>query len=241
MSLFIIALALAGSAAQGREVTGIQPGPIVVERSVASSQGISRLVLGEFAKCIVRRKHDDAARVVLDAQADLGKERADGLFISDCMPDRSRMRANATQIRYGLAEALTLADAKSLSFDFARTAPLVHRPFVDRPMPADVAADPRRVAGWNAVAAERSTYAVLSPFGECVVRAAPAQSLAVLRTRVETPEEDAALKAVFPVLGSCLGKGSALRLNKFVMRGTLALNLYRLARAPRIAAAGGAQ
>ena len=91
------------------------------------------------------------------------------------------------------------------------------------------------------MAAERSAYAALSPFGECVVRASPAQSLAVLRTRVETPEEDAALKAVFPVLGSCLEKGSALRLNKFVMRGTLALNLYRLARAPRIAAAGGAQ
>jgi hypothetical protein len=242
MSLVLLTLAALGGAAQGREVVGVGPGRMVVERYVdAPSQGVSRMVLDEFAKCIVRRKHDAAARGVLDPDANLGKEREDGLFISDCMPGRTRLRARATQVRYGLAEALTLADAGKLSLDFAGVAPLVHRPFVDRPMPADVAADPRRVAGWNAYAAEHVAYAAVAPFGECVVRAAPAQSLAVLRTRVETAEETAALNALGPVLGPCLAKGSAMKLNKFVMRGTLALNLYRLANAPRGVPAGGVQ
>jgi hypothetical protein len=242
MSLVLFTLAALGGVTQAREVVGVGPGRMVVERYFdANSQGVSRIVLSEFAKCIVRRKHDAAARVVLDPEANLGKEREDGLFISDCMPGGTRLRARGTQIRYGLAEALALADAGKLSLDFAGVAPLVHRPFVDQPMPADVAADPRRLAGWNAYAAEHVAYAAVAPFGECVVRAAPAQSLAVLRTKVETPEENAALNALGPVLGPCLAKGKAMKLNKFVMRGTLALNLYRLANAPRGVPAGGVQ
>ena len=225
MSLLLTIAALAG-AAQGREVSGVRAGPTVVERSVASpSQDVSRAVLAEFSRCIVRRKHDIAARVVLDPAASLGRERAEGLFISDCMPPRSRMRVNATQMRYGLAEALTIADAKTLSFDFANVAPLAH------PSSASPAS----------FAAEQAALAAASPFGECVVRAAPAQSLAVLRTRVGSPEESAAMESLFPLLGTCLGKGKEMRLNRFVMRGTLALNLYRLARAPRVAAAGKVQ
>jgi hypothetical protein len=240
MSLILTIAALAG-AAQGREVTGVRAGPTVVERNVASpSPGVSRAVLAEFSKCIVRRKHDDAARVVLDPAANLGKERATGLFISDCMPARSRMRATATQIRFGLAEALTLAEAGKLSFDFAGVAPLYHRPF-NPPSLGDVRADPGRLSDLSLYPAEQAAFAAVSPFGECVVRAAPAQSLAVLRTRVETREESAALEALFPMLGKCLGKGQEMRLNRFVMRGTLALNLYRLARAPRVAVAGRVQ
>ena len=227
MSLLLTFAALAG-AAQGREVTGVRAAPTVVERSVASpSQDVSRLVLAEFSKCIVRRKHDVAARVVLDPAANLGRERAEGLFISDCMPTRSRMRVNATQMRYGLAEALTIAEAKTLSFDFANVAPLSH--------PLSASSSPALFP------AEQVALAAASPFGECVVRAAPAQSLAVLRTRVGSPEESAAMESLFPLLGKCLGKGKEMRLNRFVMRGTLALNLYRLARAPRVAAAGKVQ
>ena len=239
----IVALTLmlaAGAGQANREATVSRSGPLVVSReSEPASDTVSRRVLAEFTRCVVRRKHDVAASAVLDPDVDLGDDRRNGLNISDCMPRGARMRAPAVQVRYGLAEALTLSEAGKLSTDFAGVAPLEHRPFVDRPMPPEVAADPQRVARWNAFAAQARAYAALSPFGECVVRAAPAQSLAVLRTTVETPAEIAALNALGPVLAPCLARGKALQLNKLAMRGTIAINLYRLAHAPRAAAVAG--
>jgi hypothetical protein len=239
----IVALSLmlaAGAGQANREATVSRAGPMIrVRDSEPASPGVSRLVLAEFTRCVVRRKPDVAKKAVLDPEVNPAEDRKSGLGISDCMPPGARMRAPAVQVRYGLAEALSLSEADDLSLDFAGVGPLEHRPFTDRPMPAEVAADPRRVARWNAFAAQAHAFAALSPFGECVVRAAPAQSLAVLRTAVESKAETAALNALGPVLAPCLARGRALQLNKLAMRGTLALNLYRLAHAPRIAAVSG--
>ena len=212
---------------------------VVSRDSALASDAVSRRVLAEFTRCVVRRKHDVAASAVLDPAMEYREDRQSGLYISDCMPPGSRMRAQTVQVRYGLAEALTLSESRNLSIDFAGVAPLQHRAFIDRPMPKEVAADPKRVARWNNFAAQARAYAALSPFGECVVRAAPAQSLAVLRTTVETPAEIAAMNALGPVLAPCLARGKALQLNKLAMRGTIAMNLYRLAHAPRTAPASG--
>ena len=228
--------------ASGQEVIGTRTPPMVVQRYLDTSPAVSRKVMAEFAQCVVRRKHDVAAQVVLDPSQRLGSEEDRGLFISDCMPSGSRMRAKAAQMRYGLAEALVLADVKTAPADLARVAPLQHLPFVDRPMPADVAADPERVARWNAFAEAAQAYASLAPIGECVVRADPAGSLALLKTEVESEQETAAVAALAPVLPGCVKKGEQLSLNRFNLRGTIALNLYRLARARRVAAnPGGAE
>lgn len=229
------------ASAQRGDVIGTRAGPILVDRTVdARNAGLSRAVMAEFARCIVRRKHDAAARVVLDPAADLGAERERGLFISDCMPSRTRMRAKAMQMRYGLAEALVVADLKQVAASFADVAPLQHHPFVDRPMPAEVAADPERLAGWNAFAEAATAYAALSPYGECIVRADPAGSVALLRTPLDGDEEKAAIAALAPALSNCVVKGQKLAINRFNLRGTVALNLYRLAKAPRVAPAGAA-
>jgi len=228
--------------ASGQEVIGTRTPPMVVQRYLDTSPAVSRKVMAEFAQCVVRRKHDVAAQVVLDPSQQLGDEDNKGLFISDCMPSGSRMRAKPAQMRYGLAEALVLADVKTAPADLARVAPLQHLPFVDRPMPADVAADPERVARWNAFAEAAQAYASLAPIGECVVRADPAGSLALLKTEVESEQETAAVAALAPVLPGCVKKGEQLSLNRFNLRGTIALNLYRLARARRVAAnPGGAE
>lgn len=238
MSLFVALTVLAA----GQEFSGTRTPPVVVQRQVATSPAVSRAVMSEFARCVVRRKHDVAAEVVLDPSQQLGSEETKGLFISDCMPRGSRMRAKAVQMRYGLAEALVLADIKAAPTDLSQVAPLQHLPFVDRPMPADVAADPNRVAGWQAFADAAHGFAAIAPLGECVVRANPAASLALLKTPVETEAEKTALGTLAPALPGCVKQGEQIAINRFNLRGTIALNLYRLARAPRIAVgSGGAQ
>jgi len=228
--------------ASGQDIIGTRTPPMVVQREIDSSPAVSRAVMAEFAGCVVRRKHDAAAKVVLDPSQAFGSEENEGLFISDCMPSGSRMRAKAAQMRYGLAEALVLADVQAAPADLAQVAPLQHLPFVDRPMPAEVAADPARVAGWQAFAEAAQAYAALAPLGECVVRANPAGSLALVRTKVESEAEKLALGALAPSLPGCVTKGQKLSINRFNLRGTIALNLYRLAHAPRIAAIpGGAE
>jgi hypothetical protein len=228
--------------ATGQEAAGTRTPPMVVQRQIDASPAVSRAVMAEFAGCVVRRKHDVAAEVVLDPSQQLGSEDNKGLFISDCMPSGARMRAKAAQMRYGLAEALVLADVKAAPADLSDVAPLQHPPFVDASMPAAVAADPERVARWQAFAEAARAYASLAPIGECVVRANPAGSFALLKTAVESDEEKAALGAIAPALPGCVKKGEQLSVNRFNLRGTIALNFYRLAQAPRVAAKpGGAE
>jgi hypothetical protein len=225
--------------ASGQEVTGTRTPPMVVQRYLETGPAVSRAVMAEFARCVVRRKHDVAAEVVLDPSQQLGSEDNKGLFISDCMPSGARMRAKAAQMRYGLAEALVLADVKAAPSDLSLVAPLRHPPFIDRPMPADVAADPARVAAWQAFAEMAQSYANLAPIGECVVRADPAGALVLLKTDEASEAEKAAVAAIASKLPGCVKKGQQLAINRFNLRGTIALNLYRLARAPRVAANPG--
>ena len=114
-------------------------------------------------------------------------------------------------MRYGLAEALVLADVKKAPGDFSPVAPLQHPPFVDRPMPAEVASDPERAAGWQAFAEAAKAYAALAPIGECVVRADPAGSLALLKTDVESEAEKAAVGAIAAVLPGCVTVGRKIK------------------------------
>ena len=79
----------------------------------------------------------------------------------------------------------------------------------------------------------------MSAFGECVVRTDPSGSHALLMTQVVSPEETAALKAVVPAFSSCVPAQRTLSFDKTVIRGAVALNYYRLAKAlpgPREAA-----
>lgn len=62
----------------------------------------------------------------------------------------------------------------------------------------------------------------------CVVRAAPAETEAVLRTVPMTPQETTALNAVLPRVAPCLRRGAQLNLNRMLLRAELALAAYRL-------------
>lgn len=71
----------------------------------------------------------------------------------------------------------------------------------------------------------------LSIFAECVARDA------ALKLSLSDPDsgyEASAFATLQPALSLCLDKGKAIALDKAAVRGAIALNLYRLAKAPRV-------
>ena len=216
MILLTIALAVAPPAASANE-----------------PETVTRQVVADFAKCAVRSKPGEAEQMVLSEDAARRPAGGDPLFDGKCLDRGAQLRADRWQMRYALADALLQARPTMLAADVAAASALEHRPFVDRPMPAEVAADAERRARWETFARRGAGYATLSQFGECVVRKAPAQSRALLATKVESAEEGRAIAALTPLLGDCVKTSTQLELSKYNLRGTIALNYYRLAKAPR--------
>lgn len=62
----------------------------------------------------------------------------------------------------------------------------------------------------------------------CTVHRAPAETAALLRTKVESPEEQRALAALKPALGECLTGATTLRANAPAVRSLVALAGWRL-------------
>lgn len=71
-------------------------------------------------------------------------------------------------------------------------------------------------------------------FGECVVRTDPANAHKMLVADAGSLQESAAIQALRPALAHCIDQGGDLSLAVKDLRNSLALNYYRLARAPRV-------
>ena len=83
---------------------------------------------------------------------------------------------------------------------------------------------------------QREVAIYLSYFGECVVRADPGNSKALLAASPDSRDEGIAIAALGKSLSGCLEAGRTLELNKTNLRGTVALNYYRLAKAAQSSA-----
>ena len=73
-----------------------------------------------------------------------------------------------------------------------------------------------------------SAYAATRQFVECVVRAAPEASRAVVLVPIGSLEDDEAFKTITPILGPCLVQGAEVKLSRPALSGLLAEILYRL-------------
>lgn len=85
--------------------------------------------------------------------------------------------------------------------------------------------------------AKQNALAWLSRYGECVVRQDPVNSRYWLLTPPNIPEEASRIKALQPAFGACLSNGT-MKFNRIMMRGTVAVNYYRLAMATVVQGAG---
>ena len=221
------------------------PGEALAQAGRPSPDEARRLVL-DYATCIVERSHDKAAQALLaNADDDTIKRDFRRLIDGRCLRfDVDSIGFDADFYRYALADALVAAEfADHGPSDFSDRPPLAHLP---SPTPADL--DAALAEARSAKARDDATrefqeaqvVAGLSRYGECVVREDPNSARLWLLTRPGSREEASRIDALRPSFGACLKDGT-VDFSKATLRGTVALNYYRLAHATAPPIAGEAQ
>jgi hypothetical protein len=203
-----------------------------------------RQVHARFGDCVVKKHHAAARAYVLTPDMGADDRPLERLADGNCLlaatsgvRARVQMRFPADTMRYALAEALVRRDALAPAA-VANAAPLVQPTFdAARYEPkAGRTMKPAELASLEEQRTKRLATVYVAAYGECVVRTDPAGAHALLRTEPESAAEAAAIGALRPALGNCLPDGQTLSFGKFIIRGTVAMNFYRLANAPRVAA-----
>ena len=202
------------------------PGPDEVRRVVAN-----------YATCIVRHSHDQAARALLaDSDNSMIKQDFRRLIDGDCLrPDVKEIEFGSDLSRYALADALVNAEfAKGGPSDFSDRPLLMHR---QGPTQAQIDAAVAAVKSDKKRAKTREAYEeqkivpALSQYGECVVRVDPVGTRLWILSKPGSTEEAARIDALRHAFGVCLKDGKVV-FSKETLRGTVALNYFRLAHAP---------
>ena len=157
-----------------------------------------------------------------------------------CMPlpplgSTIKVRFMGDQFRYALADGLVKDLLKAPAPAVGVLPQLDHReptppPRVDKKgRPLSEAKYAAALEGYR----QAQAFAYASRFGECVVRANPEGARDLLGTASDTPQETAAFAGLSNALSNCLESGQKIELSKVALRGTIAVNYYRLATAAR--------
>jgi hypothetical protein len=211
-----------------------------------------RRVQAAFASCAVANKPAKAAKFVLgDYRLDsddragwaLVGELSDGNCLYKASPavGTVKMKFPGDNMRFAIADALLQRELPTLKplDDLANVARLNHGEIDEAdyaPKPGKTL-KPKQMEQLTESRTKRLARIYLSNFGECIVRNDPQGIRALLMAAPTSPAENAAFAALTPGLGACVPPDATIELNKTVIRGTAASNYYRLAHAPRVAAA----
>jgi hypothetical protein len=206
----------------------------------------TRLIGARYGQCVVKKQPAAASAFVLSQGVDMDR----GAYlrvlnkVSDgpCLVDAAKsfggvqMRFPSDTMRYTLADGLFRAQPGTGPLVIPATLPtLAHPTFKEAEYRAAMAKErnQKKQAELTYRRSQSIARIFMSAFGECVVRFDPANSRALLSADVLTPQEDAAFTALRPAFAQCLDAGQNLSMNKAILRGTIALNHYRLAQAVR--------
>lgn len=204
----------------------------------------TRAVMHDYARCVVRRQSAKASEAIvanLDNAAILRKYSM--LMSPECLgnaaQDGVQMRFTGDLYRYALADALVNRELAGWTIPDLTSVPrLVHRDPGETPSQVNAKGKPlgkRRYQEALAAYEKEATYAYLSRYGECAVRGNPTGAKALLLSGPDTVQETAAFNALRPVLERCLVEGRTIRFGRVALRGSMAINFYRLAHAARAA------
>ena len=215
----------------------------------------TRALVHGYAKCVVARRFAKASEGLLRNVDNRTLIREYPILIdSDCLSDQKRIRNDmrigtvrmsfeGDLFRYALADALVSRELASVPApDLSAVAKLDHR--MPGAKPEQVSASGKKMSRRKYDAAmkdygEAVAFSYLSFYGECVVRTAPSTARALLLTVPDSPEEKERFDALRPAFAECLSEGTSLRFGRTALRGTIAINYYRLAKAATGAPAGG--
>jgi hypothetical protein len=187
----------------------------------------SEVELAGYADCVVGRKSFRAPvetflRTVPDSPA--FHEAAMRAADMTCL-NTAAMRRRASTLTMRLQPA---------TFRDALYPALYRRDFGKKGPPTGIAAAPAAVvsAEFSGDTANLSpTYWAGREMGDCVARAAPQQVHAFLVTRPYSPQEEAASRALNPLIGGCLPAGQTIRFSRTLLRSFLGEAMYKLASA----------
>jgi hypothetical protein len=200
----------------------------------------TRQIAYEYAQCVVGRHFASASAATLsdidnNAMISAHRDLIDGECLVNAMHGGAQMRFPGDLYRYALADALFARElAAAPVIDPSNTPPLQRRSPPDPPAPLPPNASKGAKAKYQEALKnfdEEQSFRALGEYGECVVRNNAAAAKALLLTHVETAGEAAAFDALRPALAECLPVGKTLAFGKLVLRGTIAVNYYRLAHA----------
>jgi hypothetical protein len=221
---------------------------IPVRESRVDTAVMVRDVLSIYGECVVR-KHPAEARVYVLLPPDEIKKGNDvrrwhNLADEDCFYYARKAEYDTAvglkmtfaedSLRYTLADALVSREFAAAPVIDPKSVPRLSQAMIE---PAQTQANPskrpsdKELASLAEARMSEMRRAYLSEFGECVVRADPANARALLASKVDSLAESGIFTSLGPALGGCVVAGRKFTLGKSVVRGTIAYNYYRLASA----------
>lgn len=210
------------------------------ERDRAAVRGVQAL----YGQCVIKKQYEAARKFVLTHDLESAEWRrlvgkvSDGscLMVAAASNGNVQMQFPNDTMRYALADALVRRDIPgAVTPNLKNAAPLVHPDFDEQDFLPKAG---RKTKQWQLdqlaeSRTKRIALVYLAEFGECVVRENAATSHALLMADPESTGESVAFASLRPALANCLVAGQTLSFNKSMLRGTIAMNFYRLAQAPR--------
>ena len=204
----------------------------------AKEDAHARKVMHDYARCVVKEKPKRAAEAIIANVSNgmIMKSYSD-LISSDCMGRTGgnvQMTFGGDLYRYALADALVNANfADKYENDFSNRLPLAH---LRAPTRAELDTELAKTKSKRKRAEIEEEYGKtsgvewLSRYGECVVRSDPVRSRLWLLTPPDGPEEMSRINDLRPTFDACLS-GGTLKFSRVNLRGTVAINYFRLANA----------
>ncbi|HEX8442746.1 MAG TPA: hypothetical protein VF631_03760 [Allosphingosinicella sp.] len=223
--------------------------PVRAAQDFEYSTAETRKLMHAYAQCAVARQARRASEaLVRNVDNSVILRTYPQLIAGDCLAKQTRrstkMSFSGDLYRYALADALVSHEfSTSEALRFESVPRLDHRDPGELPKP--IGANGKRLSARKYEAAVKdhkqgAAIAYISRYGECVVRSAPGEARALLKTAPDSAEESVRFGALRVALGTCLREGESLRFGRTTLRGTIAVNYYRLAYAARAGAAGTA-
>ena len=223
---------------------------LVTASAIAPAAGVpsnyttteTRGLMYDYAKCVVAKHWTQASQALLlnvDNQA-LQREYAalvDGACLVQSTHADAKMSFAGDLYRYALADALVEKEfASRPPPDLSDVPRLSQRPLPKAPLAGAGASKVTKRRYQQALKdyQEAKAFDFLASYGECVVRVGPAEAKALLGVRPASADEGVRFEKLRPALAQCLPENAKLEFGKVALRGSIALNYYRLSHAPAI-------
>lgn len=194
----------------------------------------------DFAECAVKKRYPLARELLLSVTEYYLPDKYSKIADPHCLGQRlvgspygaAQLRMSTGILRFAIADALVARDLKAYDpGGIASAAPLPPLVF----NPEDLTGISRRSKKEREETAFKAKAEIeLIKYGECVVRANPQGARQLLATAVNSHEEAAALGSMMPAFRGCLNIGQQFKASRTLLRGTVALNYFRLAYAPKL-------